>query len=73
MIHVTWIIELVMTMMVVVMAINSMMVVMVVMVMVRMMVTTDGDNEGERENSMWQRSLLQLLRNRNLVIIRSSS
>ena len=38
-----------------------MMVVMVVMVMVRMLVTTDGDNEGEIENSMWRRSLHQLL------------
>ena len=40
---------------------TMMVVVMVVMVMVRMMVTTDRDNEGERDNSMWQRPLPQLL------------
>lgn len=37
------------------------MVVMVVMVMVRMVVTTDRDIEGERDNSMWQLPLFQLL------------
>ena len=38
-----------------------MIVVMVVMVMMRMMVTTDGDSEGERGNLMRQRPLSQLL------------